>query len=204
MPRTPHAPRPDFRNGGRNMRLSAMQAVPDCSHSYRTRRPILKLDGAVGARGVYCEKGPSFTATKDFVLRDTGITISCASNQGKVCRTVLGCVCVCCGPGVPRDASSHRLHMNSLVSGSLIILSLSLLFSFYLSPSLYCLLSVSLTRSLPSDRFRQIVSLFCDECPVCGCDAAQHCDTSDADTSRHRDALTPRACAQSCCHAPLR
>jgi len=204
MPRKPRAPHPEFRKGGCNMRLSSIQAVSDCSHSYRTRRPMLKREGSIGAQGVYCDIKQSFTSTKDFVLRDIGIIISCASKQGKVCRTVLGCVCAYCGPGVPRDACSHRHHMILLVPGTLILLSLSLFLTFCLSPSLFYLLSVSFTHSLLSDRFRQIVSLFCAESPASVSDAARHCDTGDTDTSRHCGSLTSRAFAQSCCQSSLR
>ena len=206
MPRKLYAPHPDFRGGGRNRRLSAMQAVTDCSHSYRTHRPMLKREGAIGAQGVYCDKGQGFTSTKTrrSQWRVIGIIISCAPKHGKVRRTVLRCVCACCGPGLPRDACSHLHHMNSLVPGTRILISLALLRSFCLSLALFDLLSVFLSHSLLSDWFCQIVSFFCAESPASGAVAARHRDTSDADTARHRGAVTPRAFAKSFCHASLR
>jgi len=64
MPRQLHAPHPDYCGGGRNMRLSSMQAVADCSHSYLTHRLMFKREGVIGAQGVNCDKGQKFTTTK--------------------------------------------------------------------------------------------------------------------------------------------
>lgn len=77
--------------------------------------------------------------------------------------------------------------------GTRIFLSLSLLYSLCLSLSLFCILSVSLTRSLLSDRVRQFVVFFCTESPASGDDEAHYGDASDADTACHRGEVTSRA-----------
>jgi len=91
-----HAPHPEFRGGGRNMRLSAMQAVADCfetvPYPYLTHRPMLKREGAIGAQDVYYEK-----STRIHDHENTLITMARDKSHGTTAGDLASVSCIFSG-----------------------------------------------------------------------------------------------------------